>query len=553
MKACRRVSSLVIFLLGSVFGLLGTVGVDAADGIEIIEAVKSGDLTAVRSALERSDPNATDVDGTTALHWAAHLSHAELVNLLIDSGAKVNAKNRYQVSAASLAATNGNALILDKLLGAGADPNDKAYGGETLLMAASRAGNVEAVDTLLRHGADVDAREETRGQTALMWAAAQGNSEVVGVLLSAGADVNARAAGPGSIRDAKPDANTSSLLLFLGVRAPRLDTFTPLMFAARNGHLDAARVLVEAGAGVNEAVADTSVLEIAIANAAYELAAFLVDEGADPAFSANGWTPLHRLARTRKPNLGYIPGIIGADDPGGLELARKLIEKGADVNARQTAPVDDSYRQTERLGATPFWLAAKYVDVELMRVLLDAGADPLISIEDGTTPLMAAAGMHMLYLSEDTGTEEDTVEAVRLCVESGADLNGTNEDGNTPLHGAARRGVNGVVEFLVENGAKLDARNSRDLTPLLVAEGAQRGDRQPHTALLMRELMLARNMEIVEIDREILNPLKTPGSIRELQQERPGQEEQPGSKPASSATIGQPESTPAQATDPLRQ
>jgi uncharacterized protein len=494
--------------------MLAVVGLGAADPPGVIQAAKSGNLAALRAAVKRGDVNAAQPDGTTALHWAAHRNDADAIDLLLQAGGNAKVRNRYGVTPLALAAAGPSAPVVERLLKAGADPNATLVGGETPLMTASRGGHTDVVRALLAHGADVDARERTRGQTALMWAAAQGHSETIRALLTGGADLKSRATGPTSLRDNKPDANTSGLLLFLGVRAPRLDALTPLMFAVRHGHFDATRVLVDGGADVKDAAPDgTSVLELAIANANYEVADLLLDKGADPTVSANGWTPLHRLARTRKPSLGYIPGIVGAQNPKGLDVARKLIAKGADVNARQVKPVDDSYRQMLRLEATPFWLAAKYVDVALMRLLLDAGADPNLRLKNGTTSLMAAAGVGMLYLSEDTGTDEDTLEAVRLCVERGVDVNAANEDGDTVLHGAARRGLNPVVEFLVERGARLDARNKRKLTPFAVAEGAQRGDRQPHTAKLLRELMIARNIEIEEIDKSLFDPLKRPGPV----------------------------------------
>jgi ankyrin repeat protein len=208
-----------------------------------------------------------------------------------------------------------------------------------------------------------------------------------------------------------------------------------------------------------------------------------------------------------------LPGAQAAADVTGLRLAERLIAKGADVNAKQTKPVDDAYRQGPRIGATPFWLAAKYVDSELMRVLLKNGADPELTTVNHTTPLMAATGLDMMYLSEDTGSDEETLDAVRLCLDRG-DVNAANDNGDTALHGASRRGINAVVQLLVERGAKLDAKNKKGLSPLAVASGAQRGDVQPQTAALLKELMTARGLTIDNLDPEAtLDPLKRPARV----------------------------------------
>lgn len=507
-------------------------GTARAEAPPLIAAVKDRDVAAFQQLLKAgSDVNVRDVDGSTPLLWGAYNNDVNAVELLVKAGADPTAANRYGVGALTLAASNGNAAILELLLRAGAAPDAAPPGGETPLMTAARGGHAEALKVLLANGAMVDVREGARGQTALMWASAQGYVEAIRALLEAGADVHARATGPasaavdtppdaeppGAATAERPDSSTAGLLIFLGVRAPRMDRLTPIMFAARAGHREAVRVLIEAGADVNALAPDgTSVLELAIANAQYDTASLLLEKGADATVSGNGWTPLHRLARTRKPNLGYLPGIPSQSSSDSLALAEQLIAKGADVNARQTKAVDDSYRQTPRIGATPFWLAAKYVDVDLMRVLLEHGADPSLSTKNNTTPLMAAAGLDALYLSEDTGSPADTLAAVKLCVESGSDVTAVNDNGDTALHGAARRGVNAVVELLVAGGARLDARNKRDVTPFGVASGAFRGDVQPETAALLREAMVARGIEVEEIDpNATFDPLKRPARIRE--------------------------------------
>ena len=249
------------------------------------------------------------------------------------------------------------------------------------------------------------------------------------------------------------------------------------MFAVQGGHIEAAQVLLDAGVSVNETLVDgTSALTVATQNGNWELAAFLADRGADVNAAGQGFTALHQIARIRRTNIGFLPPPTGSGRISSVDLVKKLIAKGADVNAKMTKDFRDGYRnRLNRVGATPFLLAAKNVDTELMKVLLAAGANPLTPNADKTTPLMVAAGVDLWNPGEDGGTaqedEPEALAAVKMIVELGADVNATNDRGETALHGAAYRGGNTIVDYLVSKGAKLDAKSNQGWTPWTIANG----------------------------------------------------------------------------------
>jgi ankyrin repeat protein len=477
--AMRRISVFAIVLLmtlgAAVLGQSRT----------LLHAVKAGDTPAARALLARgADVNAADADGATVLHWAVDAGDPELTAALLAAGARVRVANRHGIAPLHLAAAGGNAAIVRQLLDAEADVNVATPGGETPLMMAARSGDTATIRALVAKGALVDAREGWRGQTALMWAAAENNADAIRLLLEGGADIRAKSSA---------------------------GSFTPLLFAVRGGHLEATRALLDGGADVNERLPDgMSAMVLALYNAHYELAALLLDRGADPNAAAQGWSALHQIAWSRRPNRGFnLPGAVPTGRLDSLDLVRTLVAKGADLNARMTKePRDGNRNMLNRLGATPFVMAAKSADVPLMRLLLELGADAAIKTTDGTSALMAAAGVGVYGPGESPGTHEEALEAVKVAFEAGGgDVNDANRDGETAMLGAVYRGgAVPVIQFLADNGARLDAANKKQWTPLLAAEGvvyASSGIRRyPEAAALIRRLMRDRGMSIPEIVRD---------------------------------------------------
>jgi ankyrin repeat protein len=466
----------------------------------LVDAAKADDVAAVRRLLRSGvSANTKSVDGTSALHWAAHRENVELVDVLLAAGADPNATNRYGAAPLSLASLNGNVAIVERLLKAKAKPNTALPGGETAVMTAARSGNPIVLKLLIAHGADVNAREESKGQTALMWAAAAGNNDAIKVLIENGAELNARS------RPSLP----------LSPAEPGDKGFTAFLFAVRAGHIETARTLLALGADVNDTLSDgTSALVLATISVKYDMAAFLLQNGANPNAAAQGWTALHQLVFSRRPNQGLnTVGPVPRGRVDSLSLAKMLLEKGADINARVTKEMHSLYagrNSLYRIGGTPFFLAAHRVDVEYMRFLLANGADPNLTNEDGTTPAMVAAGVGLWSPGENPGSVEEAAEAVKICLERGNDPNAVDANGDTALHGAAFRGSPGAVEVLVAAGARLDAKNvvtamkrssgakaSTGWTPLMVAEGIYINatfKSQAETSALLRRLMKDRGI-----------------------------------------------------------
>ncbi len=481
----NRMSASWLMVALAVFSLAA-----ARPAVPLIEAVKGGNREALRDLLRRNhDVNAPQIDGTTALHWAVNRDDVEAVELLIRAGADVNVQNRYGVAPLTLACVNGNAVITDKLLKSGANPNTVQPSGETALMTAARTGHAGVVKALLARGADVNAREARRQQTALMWAAAENNAAAAQALIDAGADIHARSRSTGA----------------LSVQEPGDRSFTALLFAIQGGAIDAAQTLLSAGADVNETLPDgTGGLVLAIANAQFDTAAFLLDQRANPNASEQGWTALHQLIWNRRPNQGLnqvFPVLRGQVDS--MDLVKKLLAHGADINARVTKEPNALWvgRATmSRIGATPFFLASHKFDVDLMRLLLASGADPHVGNKENTTPLMVAAGLGVNSLGENPGTVDEIAEAVKLCLEvGGGDVNAVNAKGETALHGAAYTDSTGAVKLLLAANARLDVADSKGWTPLRVASGVPLNaaiKAAPAVAAQLRQVMLDRGLSI---------------------------------------------------------
>ena len=488
--------------LGAAFVLLlAASSIFAATDAQLANAVQQQDRGAIDRLLapstnsgasrtlsrdaRRVDVNTPQADGTTALHWAAHHDDLELVNRLLAAGALVSSTNRYGVTPLAIACTNGNAAVIGKLLDAGADANASLPGGETMLMTAARTGKVDSVRALIARGADVHAKEPRRGQTALMWAAADGNVEVLQELIKAGADF----------------------------RTPLDSGFTPLMFAVRQGHIAVVKALLNAGVGVNQPVsvtanpklpdgerpirAGTTPIDLAVANAHFELAAELLDAGANPNSDGLGYTPLHMLVYVRKPGIGdNDPGPEGSGQLSSLEFAKRLVAKGADVNARMTRRANLTNTRFHEIGATPYLLAAMTADAEYMKALVALGADPSAKNAEGTNALMTAAGLGTRSPGEDAGTEEEVIEAMQLALEHGADINAVDANGETAMHGAAYKNLPGAVKLLADKGAKIDIWNRPNKfgwTPLTIARGYRFGNFKPSavTVAALEQVMLA--------------------------------------------------------------
>ncbi len=434
----------------------------------LADAVEQRDATAIRTLLADSAIDAPQPDGTTALHWAARHDDLPTAKSLLASRANPNVQNRYGVTPLSLACTNGSAPLVTLLLDAGADANFALRGGETPLMTAARTGRLAAVQALLARGARVDDKLPTGGQTALMWAAHEGHADVVAALITAHADF----------------------------RKPVDTGFTPLLFAARRGHAAVIRSLLTAGVDLNEPTAPakkvtnkqprpgTTALIIAIENGHFELAAQLLDLGANPNDLRSGFAPLHVLTWVRKPDSGEDDGQPVPDGSGlytSEDLIRHLVAKGADVNLRLTGGPSGGGR-INRKGATPFLLAADTADTPYLKLLLALGADPTLTNVDGITPLMAAAGLGTRAVEEEAGTEDEAVEAVTYLLSIGADLNTVSAIGDTAMHGAAFANFPKVIKLLDAKGAKLDVwntKNKKNWTPLMIAEGHRYGNFKP--------------------------------------------------------------------------
>ena len=474
--------------------VLAGVGANAGD-TRLLEAIKTGDHAGIVTLLEQHVAvNASQADGTTPLHWAVRGDDLELVRLLLRAGAKPNAANRYGVTPLSLAALNRSPAIVHALLDAGADPNAPLPDGQTILMTAARAGHADVVQALLDFGAYADAREALAGETALMWAAHENHSDAARALVAYGADINARS-----------NALKFSQFKFgdgIVARPTVLPKggWTPLMYAARQNAIAAAKALADAGADLNLTDPDgTSALVLAIINAHYDLAGVLIDKGADTNVAdVSGMPALYAAA-----DMHTLDETVGRPNPkphsalDSPDIIKALLADGANPNARLKAPILDRVHNDGDAnlgeGSTPLMRAAKDADIEVMRLLLDHGADLTLANAKGTTALMYAASRAPGFRgTPNRGSEQDALLAINLCLERGAAINAIDRTGQSAMHLAAAQAEDSIVKLLAAKGANLQLKDQRGRTPLDVALAGGRGrsaSAREDKAALLRQLM----------------------------------------------------------------
>jgi uncharacterized protein len=443
--------------------VMTTAGVAAAQ-TPLLEAARRDDRDRVATLLKaRPDVNARAADGATALHWAAHHDDVTLAQMLLGAGARPGIADDTGATPLFLACMNRGGAMVNLLLDAGADASAALISGETALMTCSRTGEVAAVRALLAHGADVNRKEPLHDQTALMWAAASHHADVVAALVAAGASVNARSRT--YIQTVTSEVTQRRGREELNYTVPRGGS-TPLLFAARAGDVDSARALLAAGANVNDTLPNGMTALVEAAHSGNEdVGILLLEKGADPDAAEIGYTALHAAVLRS-----------------GTRLVNALLAHGANPNVRMTkgTPVrrnsEDFELPATLISATPYFLAAKFLEPAIMRALASAGADVHLSMKSGDTPLMAAAGMGASPQTDrrglsvlDGGRIEDerrVVESVSVALANGADVNAANQSGDTAVHAAALLGYDSVLKQLAGAGAKLDVKNTRGLTPL---------------------------------------------------------------------------------------
>jgi ankyrin repeat protein len=561
---------LAVALLG------GAAAADAAS--DVADAAMRGDLAILRASLAANlDVDAPQADGATALHWAVYRGDLEAVRILVAAGAAVRVANREGATPLALACSGGNLSVVAALLEAGAEPNERLANGETALMMAARSGAADVVALLVERGADVNATENLRGTTPLMWAVAYEHPAAVATLLAHGADFAARSkAAPRSRRPYLADTTRQRLedfkrgigqagrsipvdlgdgaaarrysdadLFAAGATAARPVAVVPppvappraadedadapprngpelwggltaLAFAARQGDAESTRLLLAAGADVNQTTEfGFTALLTAIHNRNYRLALQLLEAGADPNLvTKGGWSPLYIATDNRNIEGGDYP--TRKPDAEHLELIEALLAHGADVNVRMRSSTETrtifTHQWLHEEGATPLLRAAQSGDAVLLRRLLEKGADPQLATDDGTTPLMVAAGIGWVEGVTYEWSPEQTLATVRLLLELGVPVNAQNLDGQTALMGAAHKGRSDVVQLLVDHGADLALHDigSRDTLHSLagitwqavdyadglVRVGVQSAIAHPETARLLRRLMTERGLAV---------------------------------------------------------
>jgi ankyrin repeat protein len=539
-------------------------------------AMREDNVAAERLIKSRADVNEAQPDGSTALHWAAYHGDAKLTAKLLAAKANPGAVTDTGMTPLSLACESGNAEVVRALLKAGADANQTLANGETPLMMAARTGRVPILEVLLANGAQIDAKEKLRGTTALMWAAANSNPNAVRFLVSKGADLSLRSATtppgrnpylapPGRERiqefidgtglrgaiveqdktdtsdplsredaeKAKEEAKKRFEEEIAAARAAvarfpkpapyskrgpkQFGGLTPLLFATREGDMESVKILLDAGADVNQTSEyGWTALLVATQNRYYKLGAYLLQRGADPNIqNVGGWNPLYIATDNRNIERGEYP--TRKPDMDHLEYIKLLLAAKANPNQRMHSSTETRTVFTNQWlfeeGATPFLRAAQSGDTVLMKLLLEHGADPSIPTDHKVTPLMVASGIGWVEGVTYEWSPEQTLEAVKMLLDLGADVNAQDElDGRTALMGAAHKGRNDVVQLLVDRGADLSLHDigSRDsihaLSGLtwqaidyadgLVRVGVQSAIGHPETSQLLRQLMKARNLPV---------------------------------------------------------
>jgi len=492
--------------LRAVAVLLGTLAAAPASASgpvpDVVEAVRAGDITSLRALIERrSDVNATEVDGTSALHWAVQAGNRAALDLLVRAGASVNASNRYGVTPLSLAARSGRTDLLDALLAAGASVTAAEATlpeGQTLLMLAARTGTVDTVRRLVAAGSNLNARETRTGTTALVWAATGNHAAVVQLLAEAGADLDLQSSvthyphTQNGVLLTGPEEGVS----YVGQTVLPRGGWSATMYAAREGAPEAVRALADAGANLDLVDPEgTSALVIAIINGHWDVARLLVEKGANLNLAdIKGMTPLY--AAVDMHTLGDTFGRPSPPRPvieGAMDMLSLLLARGADPNAQLKGPilkrVYDAGDNRLGEGATAFMRAARKCDVAVMTMLLKAGADATLAQKSGNTPLMLAAGAVSTGGDENERvSEQDAIAAISLGLNAGLDVNAVNTNGDTVMHAAATTagGLRDLIRFLARSGARLDIKNKAGRTPLEAAERARQPN--PDTIALLKEL-----------------------------------------------------------------
>jgi ankyrin repeat protein len=497
-------------MLASFMAVIGAAGPASS----LPEAAMYRDMAAVRSLLtQKVDVNAPGKDGTPALHWVVRVDDIDTAKLLIKAGANVRLADRYGVTPIFLACANGNAAMIQLLLDSGADPNTVDPAGETALMTAAKVGDVASVRVLADAGAKIDTRDPAFQQTALMMAVRENRTEVVRFLVERHADVNAQTRtgqAPGWVLPNSVPGFGHGIGIVRGGLPERGSRYTipgslsPLLYAARDGRLEAARILVSAKADLELADANgITPLLMAVTNNQIKVARYLIDQGAQ--INVSDWygrTPLWAAVEVRNMDVDNASFENGVDREPPLELIKVLLDKGANPNPRtkESIPIrrfmlrgTGTLEWVDFTGQTPFLRAAWAGDLTVMRLLLDHKADPKIATFAGTTALMAAAGVNWVVDQTYDEGQKNLLEAVKLCYDLGLSVNDVNSMGITAVMGAANRGSDEIIQWLVDKGAKLDVKDAEGRTPLNWAEGVflatHPGKAKPSSMALIQKLM----------------------------------------------------------------